>query len=79
MSQVVFKLPVRRKPPGPRAAEVIKEGFQANVHCRGRGANPWGNGWKAGCWDEGWCEAELIDLPQDRRSEVEAWLAGGNE
>lgn len=78
MGQMTFKVP----PPSTAAAAqpFITKGFQANQHCKGRGDCPYEPGTrKADWWDQGWCEAELIDLPPDRRAELEIWLAAGND
>ena len=76
MGQATFELPAPSK--AESAQPFIAEGFQANQHCKGRGRNPY-DGRKAEWWDQGWCEAELCDLPPDQRRDLEAWLAGGNE
>ena len=79
MSQVVWTLP-RTANPTPEAERYITEGFEAHQHCTGRGGNPHDYDTPAGqWWDEGWCEAELCDLPPDRREAMERYLAGGNE
>jgi ribosome modulation factor len=78
MPQVVFELP----PPSaaPQARRYIAEGFQANQHCKGRGDNPYPSmSRRESWWDSGWCEAELGDKTEPDRTELEQWLAGGNE
>lgn len=77
MSQVVFKLPPISS--AKRAERYVTAGFQAHVHCNGRGDNPYPVGLRFDWWDQGWCEAALCDLPEPRREELERWLAGGNE
>lgn len=76
MGQIVFELPPVSK--SRRAQKYITEGYQANQHCNGRGDNPY-DGLRADWWDQGWCEFELSDLPADRRTEMERYLAGGGE
>jgi hypothetical protein len=76
--QVVFKLPPVSA--APAAQTYVTEGFQANQHCKGRGANPYPDPSRMReWWDQGWCEAELCDVPEPQRTELERYLAGGNE
>ena len=77
MGQMVFELPKASK--SPSAQKYITEGFHANQHCEGRGDCPYDSGMRAEWWDQGWCEAELCDLSEPARTELEIWLAGGNE
>jgi hypothetical protein len=78
MSQIVFTLP--QQSTSQRARRYIQQGFTAHENCKGRGANPYPSfSLREGWWDSGWCEAELIDLPEPARTEMERWLAGGND
>jgi hypothetical protein len=78
MPQVVFKLP--EPSTANQARRYVREGFRASQHCSGRGGNPYPDGsrrWE--WWDQGWCEAELCDVPEPNRTQLERWLAGGND
>lgn len=77
MSAIVFNLP--KVSTARRANKYVRQGFQDHQHCLGRGVNPYQSGFRSEWWDQGWCEAELCEISEPSKAELERYLAAGNE